>query len=548
MKKASVPYGVVNQSRLLHEDLAAAAASNKHQDAVFCEFTDGPSFTFKELWSQVEVVVSNIRALGVCEGARLAIMLDNGPEFLLCWYGASAAGGIAVPLNTALRGDILTSQLSLAEPTVIVVAANLVHRVLDSTRDAGIVATIVVCGEPNQRKIDGAGESCPIVSWRELMVGTASASGVNQASSGRSAYDPCAIMFTSGTTGVSKGVVWTHRFHQLMGGATVDAMRLTDEDVVFITLPLFHANGLNVALGPALQARSKVVIAPRFSPTNYWGQIVAAKATVTNQLGSMTQMLMNLDPDPLEREHYLRYVQVIPCPAEYLEQIPRRYGFTPVEGYGMTDAGMVLYTPFGHAPKPGYCGRPIGIVECRVADSDDYEVPAGSVGELLIRPIEPYGLPSGYWRNSEATVSSWKNLWFHTGDLFVQDHDGWLRFVDRSKDAIRRRGENVSSYEVECQILKHPSVAECAVYGVPSDVLEEEVAAAVVLNAGATISEGELIDFIAPLLPYFAVPRFVTIKDSLPKTETEKIRKVELRGAGVGGAWDREQTGKRLER
>ena len=309
-------------------------------------------------------------------------------------------------------------------------------------------------------------------------------------------------------------------------------------DTIYTCLPLFHINALFTAFYAGLQQRAPVVVSPRFSASSFWKEIRDSGATVTNMLGAMGALLWRQRPAPEEKEHALRLAMVVPFPVSYATEFEERFAVSINELYGSTDTGIPVGIPFGER-RHGSCGIAAPGWEVMLVDENDEAVPVGEVGELVTRPTSPFVGQLGYWGMPEETWAAHRNLWFHTGDALRQDQDGWFYFVDRQKDAMRVSGENVSSFEVEQVLLSHPKVLEAAVYGVPSELGEDEVMAAVVPEPGSGLRPEEILEFVTPRLAYFSVPRFIEVVEGLPKTSTQKVRKVLLREQGVTPAtWD----------
>jgi crotonobetaine/carnitine-CoA ligase len=505
-------------------------------------FLGGESFTYADFHQRALTVAAALGERGVKKGDRIATFLGNGPEIVLVWFAAHILGAVVVPLNNDLRGHILRHMLDLAAPSVIASHRSHLHTIHEIVGDSDYTERVVVVGDPS---VNGDGWPGNIVHEPfDALLTHAAGDFVPEEIA---AEEPCCIMYTSGTTGPSKGATYCNSFHLHMSDTCRVSMRYTDDDVLFTCLPLFHGNAINTTLVPALLAGAEVAVANRFSVSRFWDQIRESGATATNLLGAMSPMLLSREPSEAEGNHKLTRGLVIPAPPEYHQLFPERFGFQPVEAYGLSDGGMVLWAPLEDT-RPGSCGRPVPGFECRVVDDRDHEVPRGTAGELVFRPLEPWITPLGYWSMPDATMNSWRNLWWHTGDLMRQDEDGWFFFVERAKDAIRRRGENISSVEVETAVELHPQVASCAAYAVPSDLMEDEVAIAVVLQPGAMVSGEELVRFVEDKLPYFAVPRFVRIVPDLPMTSTQKVQKQILRDEGIADCWDREAAGIRISR
>lgn len=524
---------MVDASVSIDRRLTLAAGEDPY--APFVTFgTNGVPVTRAELNEGAGALAEGLRGLGVGPGDRVAMMLGNRVEFLETVFAVVRLGAIVVPMNVSLRGDSLRYVLDQTEPRLVVTdAARLPN--LRSGIDA--CAVLVACVDP---------ESSPdphVIAFDALRGSAMAGTG------GREPGDPFAIMYTSGTTGPPKGVVWSHGMALKVARTAQQNMGYRSDDVVFTALPLFHGNGLALSVFAALLAGARAAVMPDFSAQRFWHQVVASGATTVNLLGSMAQILWLRAPSEAEQKHRLRTALVIPSPApEQYEQFERRFSLRMVEAYGLTDVGMLTWTPDGER-RPGSCGRVCAGWECRLVDEHGLPVAAGEAGELVARPTEPHIAPLGYWRMPEATVESWRDLWIHTGDVLTEDR-GWFRFVGRRKDAIRRRGENVSAFEVERSLLSHPAVEDCAVYALPSELGEDEVAAAVVLSRADPPSDAEdLVRHCEASLPYFAVPRYVRVLDALPKTATEKVLKGDLAAAGVTAeTWDRDRAGYQLAR
>lgn len=492
------------------EDAAAAAPTRS-----FARFlnVDGPevSVNYAAQLDRVRATAAWLESAGIRSGDRVALMAGNRPEHIDLWLATAGLGAIHVPLNVALRGDALRHQIVLTSPSLVIAEEEFIPIVREALGDGGVPSVIAVS---------------------EMATAVSTCQPMQNISSNVDPHAAATIMFTSGTTGPSKGVTWSQTSQLYLAQTTVQYMGYRDDDVLFTCLPLFHGNALLESVLAALLLNTEVVIAPRFSATRFWSWVATSGATSTNLLGAMVQILLKHEPSEAERDHTLRIALVIPAPPEAERQLRARTGIDVVEGYGLADAGMCLWSPV-QGRAPGSCGKPVEGWECIVVDGNDIEVPRGVVGELAVRPTLPWISSLGYWEMPEETVATWRNLWIHTGDFFVRDDDGWFFFIDRSSEGIRRRGENISSFEVEQALLRHGDIAECAVFAIPSDLSEDEVMAAVVAQPGRRIVVDEILSVAAENLPAFAVPRYVRIVDSMPKTETQKVRKEVLKREGV---------------
>ncbi|HSK14915.1 MAG TPA: ATP-dependent acyl-CoA ligase, partial [Gaiellaceae bacterium] len=465
----------------------------------------------------------------------VVVVSENRWEVLALWLGCAWRGAVFVPVNTASRGAQLEHILGNAGPRAAAVEGNLVERLGELDRLPDELERVWSIGAPETP----ARLPVPV----EELPGGAEALEPPPLSPA----DTLAILYTSGTTGPSKGVVCPHGQFTWWGENVGQWLGLTSEDVLYTCLPLFHTNALN-AFVQALVHGAEYVAGPRFSASRFWERLVDADATVTYLLGAMVSILVGRPPSPLDRAHRTRVALAPATPAETWRAFEERFGIRIVEGHGMTETNAVI-GPRDGEQRPGWMGRLMPGFDARVVDEHDVEVPDGTAGELVLRADEPHAFASGYWRMPEATVEAWRTLWFHSGDRVVRDEAGYFRFLDRIKDAIRRRGENISSWEVEQALLRHESVEAAAVVPVPAELGEDEVLAYVVPRPGRTVDPAELVRFCEPLLAYFAIPRFVEVVDELPLTENGKVRKVVLRERGVTErTWDREAAGIELRR
>lgn len=475
--------------------------------------------SFAALRDAAAVQAGALAEAGVERGDRVVFLSENRLELLELWLGCAWLGAVLVPVNTALRGMQLEHVLANAAAKALAAEPHLLERLeLVETRPP-LLWTI---GETLPRR----GDALPAAPVRP--------------------GDAAAILYTSGTTGPSKGVVCPHAQWYWWAVSTGGVLGLGPDDVLHTTLPLFHTNALN-SFCQALVAGGTFVLAPRFSASAFWQRVRDADATVTYLLGAMVSILLKQPASELDRAHSVR-VALAPATPPDLHAIFRdRFGVRLVDGWGSTETNIVVADQGDAAP--GTIGTVVPGYEARVVDADDAEVPDGTPGELVVRHSEPFSFATGYFGMPEATVEAWRNLWFHTGDRVVRDPDGSFRFLDRMKDVIRRRGENVSSHEVEQVLLSHPDVAAAAVFPVPSELGEDEVMASVVPRGGAALEPLELVRFCEPRLAYFAVPRFVEVVAELPLTSTGKVEKFRLRDRGVSETtWDREQAGYELRR
>ncbi len=518
--------------------LARQAA--RRPDHPYLELPGQPPISFAAMDAAASRLANGLAALGVGFGDAVLLMLRNGAEFLQSWFALSRLGAVTVPVNVAFKGDFLEYVVNDSAARVIIADAEFLPVLRHSEARLDHLATVIVVGEPS------AGfERCRVVPFADLSSGSATAPEIVV-----TYRDIAAILYTSGTTGPSRGVRLPHGHLHHNPHVYIEQLGLTEDDVFYCCLPLFHANALLLHAYGALILGCRLVLPRSFSASNWLADIRRSGATVTNLLGAMTEFVYRQPARPDDGDNKLRIACTVPIPPSFGAAFERRFGVKLIELYGTTEMNCPFYMPRDAALRPGSCGRLIDEwFECRIADPEtDETVPAGATGELLVRPKVPGIFMAGYHGKPEATVQAWRNLWFHTGDALRCDGEGYYYFVDRLKDCIRRRGENISSYEVEQVLIDHPAVAEAAVIGVASrfDEREQEVKAAIVLAKGATLLPADLSAFCRGRMPDFAVPRYIEFLDALPRTATQKIRKDALRASGITKAtWEDPEIGRR---
>lgn len=488
------------------------AGAERHPDREFVLFEDGSCWTWQQAVDNARIAASALAGRGIGPGKHLGIYLPNGADFLRAWWGTALLGGVFVPLNPAYRGAILEGVCERAALTTLVTSEALSEQLPGSVRDW------FLC--------------------EELMQGAA----IAEVRTGHFS-DVHALIPTSGTTGLSKVSRATHAFFcHVFAWLTECEHGVTGDDTILADLPLFHISGLN---SPVLALRTGSRIALRSAPSmsNYWSVIRQTGTTVAWLAGSMADFLLGQQAGEDDRDHGLRLVCTAPLPASAI-QFQERFGVTHlVTGYGATESNYCIVNAIGTPLRMASCGKVRPGFEVRIVDDRDQEVATGNVGEAVVRSYLPWTMSLGYHGSDAATVSAWRNLWFHTGDAMRKDEDGYLFFVDRANDAIRRRGENVSSFEVEQEVLKYPGVREtaCVPVRLPGSA-DDEVKIFIVGSADTSFPK--LMRFLVERLPYFMVPRFYEQTEILPKTPTQKISKKDLRILGNGPAtWDREEHG-----
>jgi carnitine-CoA ligase len=490
----------------------------------------GRALTYADTLAAAAGYAGALADAGVKVGDRVAIMCGNRPEMLLTFLGCAWLGAITVPINTASRGAQLAHILGNCGARLLVIERELTPVLAALDRSGIAVEALWLVGQGDADDLPGF-KSAPFPE-----------PGVHMPPHPVEPGDTLAILYTSGTTGLSKGVCCPHAQYFWWGVYTSRLLGIGENDVLLTTLPLFHTNALN-SFYQALLNGAALIVEPRFSASAFMPALTRHEASVTYVLGAMVPILLAQAPGDADRGHRVRVALAPAVPAHFHRQFTERFGIGLVEGYGSTETNCIMGASLSEQ-RPGAMGRLLSGFAARVVDAHDNEVADGEAGELVLRADEPFAFATGYFGMAEKTVEAWRNLWFHTGDRVVREHDGYYRFIDRMKDAIRRRGENISSFEVEQVLVSHPQVENAAVFPVRSELAEEEVMAALVLRPGAQVSYAELLDFCQPRMPYFAVPRYLQFVDALPVTENGKVTKYKLRERGVTAeTWDREAAG-----
>jgi crotonobetaine/carnitine-CoA ligase len=515
-------------------------------DRPFLQWMANRPLTFGTVHARVARTATRLREQGVGPGDTVALFLPNGLAYVLYWLALNALGAVEVPVNVHYRGTFLQHVLNDSGATTVVTDGRLLDAVLAAAAGLAHLERAFVVGGPGSRPASGPirlVDADVLEASAPLPDGATWWSGLDGGPQDPSA--PATVMYTSGTTGRSKGVVMPHSHLYLFGEEGANLVRLTEDDRYYNPFPLFHGNAQMLTVYPCLIRGACAVLYPEFSASQWLSHIRDNRVTVTNLIGATMEFVWRQPRRDDDADNELRVIECAPVATANADGFRSRFGVDElVESFGQTETGLTILCPYGRS-------RPVGSVgvaledwfEVGLVDPDtDRAVPVGDVGELVVRPREPGTICQGYLGNDRATLDASRNLWWHTGDLLWRDEDGWYFFVDRVKDAIRVRGENVSSFEVEEVLGSYPGVAECAAVAVRSDLSggEDEIKACVVMTSGEALDPADLIRHCAERSPYFAVPRYVEVLDALPRTASEKIRKVELRDAGVGpGTWDR---------
>lgn len=496
-------------------------------------FQDGASWTFAQALEITRRTASGLQALGVKQGDHVNVWLPNGKDNIAVWFAINYLGAIYVPINLAYKGRILEHVLANAGAKLIVAHADLIDR-LSGVSTARLTDAVVIGGDATAvegLRMHGADLLSPdhiTVTGHPVIA----------------PWDTQTVIYTSGTTGPSKGVLVSYL--QVLSAIEGAYGFLTGEDRFLVNLPLFHVSGAGAVM-ISLVTGGSFVLVDSFNTSQFWNVVRETGSTTVVLLGIMANFLVKQPPGPADRDHTLRSVMMVPL-SENAQAFRQRFGCDVYTVFNMTEISSPLFA----GPNPGpisSCGRPRPGVECRLVDDNDCEVAPGETGELILRTDRPWAMTQGYLNNPEATARAWRNGWFHTGDAFRVDETGNYFFIDRMKDAIRRRGENISSFEVEIEVCAHPAVREAAAVAVPSEFGEDEVLVVVAPAPGQQVDPAELLHFLAGRMPYFMAPRYIRVLDDLPKTPTQKVQKHLLRDEGVTqDTFDREKAGIHIRR
>ncbi|HEX4815643.1 MAG TPA: AMP-binding protein [Nonomuraea sp.] len=481
------------------------------------------TLTYRQLAARVQSVAAGLADNSVCAGETVALILPNCVEFVIAWLALGRIGAVAAPVNTALLGDGVAAALRTSRAEVAIVDEQFMPALSQALLNEVNLRAVFVRGQA-----DASVDAESFRRWADL---TASESCAPRHDTRPG--DPSILLFTSGSTGRSKACVLPHRYVLRQAEVFSEQLGLNADDVLFCPFPLFHADAAIFTVAPAFLLGATAALAERFSVRRFWDHIRRYQATVFDFMGATLTMLYKQEPAPGDADNPARLGWGVPLP-EWAGEFERRFGVELVEVYGLSDTGIVLYNRPGEERRPGACGRPVHPFDVKVLDPDGFELPAGEVGEICIRPLEPHVILNEYLGMPEVTVQAWRDLWFHTGDLARRDDDGYFYFVGRGADVIRRRGENISALDIEAVISRHPGVLEVAAFGVPSDLTEEDVMVVVSLRPEESLDARTLLSYCDDRLPRHMVPRYVEFTGPLPKTPTEKIEKRVLKSRGIG--------------
>lgn len=513
-------------------DMIDARAAER-PDRTAALFVDGAEWSFADLRARVRERAAGLSQLGVRQDELVLSWLPNGPQAVLTFLALNYLGAAYVPINVAYRGGLLQHVVANSGASLMIAHGGLIERLAEI--DRARLSRLVVIGDERPH-IDGV----------ELIgqdVLSAAAEELPRPQRPIQPWDTHMVIYTSGTTGPSKGVLSSYRHSAT---AAREFRNIGPGDRNFTALPMHHVGGVYAILWALIHGGS-VVMADSFRTAEFWDIVRRYEVTTTGLLGAMVRFLLAQPERADDRWHSLRSVVIAPFDEAAVE-FGRRFDVDVYTEFNMTELSVPLFA--GPNPRaPGSCGRPRAGVELRIVDAHDIEVPEGETGELIVRAEEPWTMSHGYHNDPDATATAWRNGWFHTGDLFRRDAQGDYYFIDRLKDAVRRRGENISSFEVESAIMQHPDIAEAAVVAVPGAEGEDEVMAVIAPKNATTPDPADLLEFLRPRLAHFMLPRYVRAVAQLPRTPTHKVEKHRLRAEGVtDDTWDREAAGLKVRR
>jgi len=501
------------------------ARAESTPDAPFVIF-EGETVTYAGIVARAERTAAGLAAAGAGEGTKVAVLMPNSLEVLEVWFACALMGAVLVPVNTGLVGEGLRYILEHSEAELLVVDSSLVATLEDAYPIAAGLGrrfvrgadAVEVPGYLPYAALTGAGDRGPRASVAPDTLAS--------------------ILYTSGTTGLPKGVMNCHNSYVASAlEFSRNYVRMREDDVLYTSLPLFHINAQSLTTLGSIVSGRPMVLSPRFSASRFFADLAAHDATVFNYIGAMLTMLHKQPAGRHDTDNRVRLAVGGAAPVELWRDFERRFGLTVLEIYGLTETATFCCGSPPDLIRPGRIGIPVSWAEAKVVDEDDRELGPGEAGEIVVRPKRPDILFQGYYKRDDATAEAMRGGWFHTGDRGSRDADGYFAFIDRLKDSIRRRGENISSYEVERVVNSHPEVAESAAYGVPSELGEDEVMVTVILRDG-DLDPADLVAFCEERMARFMVPRYVRVAAELPKTATQRVQKFELRKLGTEGAWD----------
>lgn len=532
----------MNPTETVRDRLLHWAAEQPDKPFLQC---GGDWLTYGDAATESDRIAGGLARAGVGKGQQIAFVLPNRIEFALLFLACARLGVLQFPLNPYLRGEFLHYQLAHSEAATIVTDALGLDQVRPLIDRLPALRRIVIVGDLPDVGVAGV----EVLPYEQLL-----APGPTPAYPELGAGDLCSVMYTSGTTGMPKGCMMSNGYYLTIARELVTAQWIEHDDVLFTAYQLFHTSGQIYGVATALHAGASLVLEPEFSASRYMARVRETDATVLYGPGAMGLALLAQPPHPDDPHNRLRLAMWLPMTADKQDEFEQRFGTRVTsETYGQTEALIPAMSSLSDERRPGTAGRLTPYFDLRLVDDDDQDVPLGEVGEIVVRPKGSHGMFSGYWRKPEATAQAWRNLWHHTGDYGRLDADRYLSFVDRKKDSLRRRGENIASLELERAILRHPDIAAVAVHAVPSELSEDDIKACLVATGApekpAELQPDEIFEFFKATLPYYAIPRYVELLDELPANVMGRVQKFKLVERGItDNTWDLDALGLVVER
>jgi crotonobetaine/carnitine-CoA ligase len=508
--------------------LTRKAKENKNRPYLY--FLD-KEISYERMDAFANKMANAFSELGVVKGDHVAVMLPNSPEYLYCWFGLAKLGAVIVTMNTQFKGETLKYLIEASDSRFAVVGADFLSQYEEIESEIKGVKGIVF-------HLSGKAEDGP-ASLDHIFRESPDSPPLNMAQT--EDIEPLIITFTSGTTGLPKLVRNPHRAYIAAARDLAACVEVSSGDRIYSALPLYHANPQVYCVLTALVADAGVIVAPRFSASRFWDDIRKYQATAFSYVGAVLPILLKQPEHPEEKNIPVEKCFGGGAPREVYEAVTERFGVEVLELYGMSETGTWNTINRPGRGKAGTVGKVREGFQVRIFDEGDNELPAGKIGEIVIRPMKPYIMFDGYYGLPEETVKCSSNWWFHTGDLGTVDENGYYTFCGRKKESIRWGGENISPYDIEKEINRHPAVAESAAFGIADPVMEEEIKVAVVLSPSRTLTPEELMAWCDARLPKFMVPRYIEFMEKLPKSASEKVQKVALKERGLTpDTWDRQ--------
>ncbi|MCY1258393.1 Long-chain-fatty-acid--CoA ligase [compost metagenome] len=516
-------------------------STEKYGERKFLDFL-GETYSFADLNRTACRLANGLRALGVSKGQTVVTILDNSADAVCIWFAINKLGAVSVPVNTALKGEFLRHQVSDADSLLVIAESDYAERVASIASKLPKLETLVYRGAVPDLVFDK-----PLLPWTSILSDDSSEPNVDVQPG-----DLAMLIYTGGTTGPSKGCMISHNYACSLARQMLVITNRQEDTITWSPLPLFHFNAVATTVLSNMMVGAQVALYTRFSVSNFWPEIERTGANDVQLLASMMPMLAGApDNDSMKRCFgQLKAVWGAPFPVPVQEQWKKRFGVTHTicGGFGLSECSLPTILPFGTPMRPNSSGkRNTEYFDVRIVDDNDVELPPNTPGEIIVRPRKPHVMFEGYWRRPEDTLKVMRNMWFHTGDIGMFDEDDYFYFLDRKKDYLRRRGENISSFEVESAFLQHPAVDEVAAHAVLSDLGEDELKVTITLKPDTVLNEVDLCHWAADQMPYYAVPRYIEFRSALPKSPLGRVYKFQLRDEGVtSGTWDREKAGFKL--